>query len=109
MASATDAMSETEVLDLLRSRGFTANFVPEADGLRCQETAELFAPEDCTIVDTVRFEGLTDVSDESIVYAIETRTGCRGVLVDAFGPYASPELASYIDRIPVRRTSTRPG
>jgi hypothetical protein len=36
-----------------------------------------------------RVEGDSDPDDEEIVYAIETVTGLRGTLADAFGVYAA--------------------
>ena len=37
-----------------------------------------------------RFEGNSDPGDEAIVYAIESRNGLKGVLVNAFGVYSEP-------------------
>jgi hypothetical protein len=38
----------------------------------------------------------------SIVYAIESRDGTRGTLVDAFGVYSSPAVTHVLERVPIR-------
>ena len=43
-----------------------------------------------------RFEGDSSPDDNSVLYAIESKGGIKGVLVDAYGTYAeamSPEMA----------------
>jgi hypothetical protein len=48
-----------------------------------------FGSDDLTIVEHYRFEGISDPDDSSVVYALEAPTGLKGVLVDAYGPYAN--------------------
>ena len=36
----------------------------------------------------------------SIVYAIESRDGARGTLIDAFGTYSSPDIGTFVDAVP---------
>ena len=56
---------------------------------------------------THRFEGVSDPDDMSILYAIETRSGVRGTLADAFGAYADPRVGAFLRDVAVRR-SRRP-
>ena len=49
--------------------------------------------------DSGRSSGDSDPDDEGIVYAIETVTGLRGTLADAFGVYASPVIGAFLSRI----------
>jgi hypothetical protein len=37
----------------------------------------------------------------AIVYAIETTSGFRGVLIDAFGVYADPTTAAALRNVPI--------
>ena len=96
-------MSDRDAIAQLREKGVSLNFAPEAGGLRCAETQELFPPERLAIVAVYRFEGISDVSDEAVVYGIETASGERGVISDAFGVYASPKLAVALNRVEIRR------
>ncbi|PHO00465.1 phosphoribosylpyrophosphate synthetase, partial [Rhodobacteraceae bacterium 4F10] len=52
-------------------------------------------PDTFEVVEVYRFEGMSSAGDNSVVYAIQTKTGVKGVLVDAYGVYAnslSPEM-----------------
>ena len=102
-------MSEKDAIERLRDMGFTSDFTPVEGGLKVVQTGEIVAPEDAHIVHIHRFEGATDVSDEAIVYGIETSNGTCGVLIDAYGPYASPELAAIVDRMPNERAIPKAG
>lgn len=55
---------------------------------------KVFRAEEVLIREYHRFEGVSDPDDLSIVYAIESQTGTRGILVDAFGVYSFPSMAS---------------
>ena len=39
----------------------------------------------------------------AIVYAVESTTGIRGTLIDAFGVYADPALAAVLADVPMRQ------
>jgi hypothetical protein len=86
----------------LAARGFTAAFAVAGDGLRAAGTARTFRPEDLTVREFHRFEGISDPDDMSIVYAIESRDGTRGTLVDAFGVYSNPAVSRVMERVPIR-------
>jgi hypothetical protein len=93
----------TGTLDDLARRGFTERFGVAGDGLRSAEGGKTFRAEDLLIREFYRFEGVSDPDDMSIVYAIESRDGTRGTLVDAFGVYASPAVGRVLEHIPIRR------
>ena len=84
----------TEALAGLRQRGFTLDFNLAATCLICQ--GNRFDIQDLEISEWYRFEGDTDPSDEAVVYAVESNTGVKGVLVTGYGISAegmSAELA----------------
>jgi hypothetical protein len=90
-------------LDDLARRGFTERFGVAGDRLRAVEGGKTFRAEDLTIREFHRFEGVSDPDDMSIVYAIESRDGTRGTLVDAFGVYANPAVGAVLANVPIRR------
>jgi hypothetical protein len=92
----------TEAVDGLKSRGFTSNFELIDNKLQAMESARRFAANELTIVEHHRFEGISNPADESIVFAIESRDGTRGVLVDAYGVYANPELTVFLKGVEIR-------
>jgi hypothetical protein len=93
----------TEALDGLRQQGFTLDYNLKSDRLRCQQDDIELHPADFDIVDVYRFEGMTDPDDSSVVYAIESKSGQRGTLIDAYGPYSeaiSPDMAEKLRYTP---------
>jgi hypothetical protein len=83
-------------LNSLLSAGFEAQFKATKQGLKSLTTEKVYAPEDVKISSFYRFEGESDPADNSIVYAIETSTGERGTLTDAYGPYSDVHVEKFI-------------
>lgn len=52
-----------------------------------------------------RFEGISDPDDMSVVYAIESGDGTRGIIGDAFGVYANPELGGFLNNVAIQEGS----
>ena len=93
--------SMTEVMEDLRSRGFTANFEFLNQAFRDLESGKTFTADELTIVEHYRFEGASDPEDMSVVYAIESSDGTRGIIADAFGAYANPDLGAFLSNVGV--------
>ena len=79
-----------EALNDLKKRGFTYDFNLNDDKVICHDLDLALTPDNFDIVETYRFEGETNPSDESVLYAIEATDGTKGVLVNAFGIYSDP-------------------
>jgi hypothetical protein len=88
------------VMKELAGRGFTEQFKPVAEGLLAVRSGQTFTPGEVMIREDCRFEGESDPDDMCIVYAIETRSGVRGTLADAFGVYADPRVGAFIRTVP---------
>ena len=95
-----------DAIDRLRYRGFRSDFIRAGDRLRETESGREFAPEQLSIVDHSRFEGASDPADMAVIYAVESPAGDRGVIIDAFGTYADPELGRLLQRMQTRELST---
>ena len=89
----------TEAMEDLRRRGFTANFEFLKQTFRDLESGKTFTADELTIVEHYRFEGASDPEDMSVVYAIESRDGTRGIIADAFGVYANPDLGAFLNNV----------
>ena len=94
----------SNAIELLVSRGFTANFGVVGHRLLAFDSGKTFGAHELTIREFQRFEGVSDPDDMAIVYAIETTDGTRGSLVDAFGAYANPAVSAFLHDVPIRRT-----
>ncbi len=91
----------THVVEELTRRGYTEHFGVVDGRLHALGTGQRFEPNDVVIRGYYRFEGVSDPDDMAIVYAIETKSGTRGILVDAFGVYADPTIGAALRDVPI--------
>ncbi|MGH7302267.1 MAG: hypothetical protein ACRELZ_03175 [Candidatus Rokuibacteriota bacterium] len=89
------------VVEELNRRGYTEHFWAIDGALQALGTGQRFDPKDLAIRGYYRFEGVSDPDDMAIAYAIETSSGVRGVLVDAFGVYADPTTREVLKNVPI--------
>ncbi len=87
----------SQAISDLRLRGYTRDFNLEENCIVCHD--EKFDPADFEIMEIYRFEGDTDPADEAVVFAIESRTGLKGILVNAFGVYSEPMSDEMIKKL----------
>jgi hypothetical protein len=83
-------------MEMFKQNGFGYNFRIENKKLVASELNKKFDPAQIRIVNTYRFEGDTNPDDMSILYAIEAKSGERGLLVNAYGPAADLELNDFL-------------
>jgi hypothetical protein len=95
-------------MDELARRGFTERFRVVDGGLRATAQGETMAPKDLMIREYYRYEGVSDPDDMAILYAIESTSGVRGTLADAFGVYSDPATSAVMDEIPIRANGHGP-
>lgn len=76
----------SQAINGLKQRGYTLDFNLKKNNIECR--GQTFNQEGFEITEFHRFEGSSDPGDEAIVYAIESRNGVKGVLVNAFGVYS---------------------
>lgn len=93
----------TEALSDLKERGFTADFNIQCDAIECRDLDLQLRPADFEIVEFYRFEGDSNPGDEEVVYAIESKEGLKGVLVDAFGTYSGELSSEILEKLRIER------
>lgn len=94
-----------EALKDLKDRGFTTDFNLAFDAIECKTTGVCLQPEAFEIVEHYRFEGETNPSDASIIYAIEEKNGAmKGVLVSAYGMYSEAASDEMVRKLSVHET-----
>ncbi len=101
-------MTLAGALDELARRGFTARFQVFDGGLRAAGGEETMRPKDLVVREYYRFEGISDPDDMAILYAIESTSGVRGTLADAFGVYSDPVTSAVMQDIPIRANGSGP-
>lgn len=95
----------SEALEDLKKRGYVYDFNMVSNGLQSTVDGEVISlsPDDFTIVEVHRFEGPSSPSDNSILYAIESKNGMKGNLVSAYGVYADTLSADMIKKLDTRQ------
>jgi hypothetical protein len=79
-----------EATNGLMKRGYTANLSLEGDTIDDKENNIHMTADDFVIDEFYRFEGPSNPSDMSIVYAVTSdKFHIKGVLVNAYGTYAN--------------------
>lgn len=75
----------SEAVSGLKARGYSIDFNLDYDYIHCEAMDLALKPNEFEITEVYRFEGNSDPADESVIYAIESKHGQRGVLVNGFG------------------------
>lgn len=87
----------------LKKRGYIHDFNLKGDCVECPGLQLQLSPENFTVDEFHRFEGMSSTDDSSIVFAITSNGGIKGVLVDAYGVYASNLNDAMIKKLSIRR------
>ena len=92
----------SEAINDLTNLGYTFNFNIKRDCIQCIENSISLQPDEFEIDELHRFQEMSDVGDENILYAISSvKYNLKGLLVNAFGIYAdtaSAELIAKLDK-----------
>ena len=88
-------------IERLAGQGYTEHFQVWGNRLRALESGKVFGTNEVVIRGYDRFEGVSDPGDMAIVFAIESVSGIRGTLVDAFGVYSNPAISAFLDNVPI--------
>lgn len=91
-----------EALADLSKRGYSGNLKLHGNALREEEKELMLYPETFKVVESHRFEGMSDPDDNSVVYAIESLDGkFKGVLVNAYGVYSNGISSELIRKLEI--------
>lgn len=91
--------SLSEAIESVKKDGYTINFMANEEGLLNLDTNQIYKPTDVKISNFYRFEGESDPGDNSILYAIETNQGDKGILTDSYGPYSDTNVTAFINEV----------
>jgi hypothetical protein len=90
----------SDAVQRLQLDGYTGNWFATPDHrLACDETGEVVDPADVVIDHILRFEGQSDPGDMTILFALQTASGERGLYSAAFGALTEPDDAAVIARM----------
>jgi len=91
----------SEAINDLKKRGYNNDFNLHPDWIECSALTLKLAPEEFHVDEVHRFEGMTNPDDSSVLYAISSTKGVKGLLVDAYGAYSDSLSPIMIQRLRV--------
>lgn len=97
----------SKAIQSLKNEGYDYDFNLHPDTIECATLKRRFAPHEFHVDAVYRFEGMTSPDDSSVLYAISSTDGLKGLLVDAYGAYAESISQEMIRKLTIDE-STRP-
>lgn len=88
--------SLSSCVNKMKEDGYKEDFQVTKKGLSTYSENKNYKPEQISIINFYRFEGVSDPADNSILYVIETDDGVKGTLVDAYGAYSDSDVSKFI-------------
>jgi len=85
-------------MNSLFESGYKVQFIATPTGLKSLATEKIYQPNEVRIVNFYRFEGESDPSDNSILYAIEAGDE-KGTISDAYGANSDANLEKLLKEI----------
>jgi len=92
----------TEAINVKQAEGYTFDFNLTNSTLGCRTLNKTFESTEFNVDAFYRFEGDSNPDDSSILYAIHTECGIKGLLVDAYGAYSDNLNAAMIQKLKMR-------
>ena len=90
--------SLSNCLNRIKTDGYTANFKAVRSGLRALQTKRVYQPGEIKTVNAFRFEGISNVKENAIMYIIETCDGLKGTLVN-LDVYVDPATEAFMQAV----------
>jgi hypothetical protein len=85
----------------LKRQGYENDFNLHPEWIECPPLNVKLGPEEFHVDEVYRFEGMNDPDDSAVLYAVSSRRGIKGLLVDAYGAYASSMSTEMIRRLTI--------
>lgn len=90
----------SEAVNALQARGYESDGYIEKNNLHVGD--KTFKSTEVRISEFHRFEGMTNPSDTSIIYALEAKhETMRCVLINSYGAKASEEISNFIKEVEI--------
>lgn len=101
------AKHEKDLIRRYEEKGYSHSYRYENDKLVDSNTDKVYTPDAIFIVAEHRYEGMSNPSDLSILYVIETKDGGKGTLLMGYGPSANLELSEFFKNVPESNVSNK--
>jgi len=89
----------SEASESLRKQGYTVNFRVNENEKLVDDKGHEFEASQVKLEAFHRFEGMTNPADSSILYAVKTKTGLKGTVVDSYGADGSEVTSNFMNKV----------
>jgi hypothetical protein len=86
-------------LNKMIADGYEDDYKVTDRGMESLKKGKVYKPEQVQVINFFRFEGMSDPDDNAILYVIETDDGGKGTLIDGYGIYTEPKIASFMQEV----------
>ena len=91
----------TEAIKALKIQGYNQDFNLHHEWIECPSMDLRLKPEEFHVDEVHRFEGMTSPDDSEVLFAISSTRGVKGLLLDAYGVYASSMSPGMISKLKI--------
>ena len=88
-------------INALKKEGYINDFNLHPEWIECPPLNVRLSPPDFHVDQVHRFEGMNNPDDSSVLYAISSSAGIKGILLDAYGAYADSVSESMIAKLTI--------
>jgi hypothetical protein len=88
-----------ECINVLRKRAYKHNFTATKEDTILDDEKKEYKPDQVKISSFYRFEGESDPGDSAILYAIETSSGEKGIIINSYGPTSDTKVTKFIEKV----------
>jgi len=99
MLDKTEMKTLSALSKMLEQTGFNTQFLVLKEGIKSLASDRLYKPNQVEIVNFYRFEGDSNPEDNAILYAIDTVSGEKGQLIDAYGSEGDINTTNFIVQV----------
>jgi len=94
----------SETMNELRKEGYTEDFNLQQNCLECRNGQFKVFANEFKVDKYFRFEGASNPSDSSILYAISSESkNLKGLLVNGYGIYSEPATDEMLEKLEIRK------
>ena len=90
----------------LKKRGFDHELLLKEEKIHCPDNDKYYSADEMSIVEYHRFEGQTNPSDMSIVFAVECNDGTKGMIISSYGVYGDIKIMEFMDKVKILSPET---
>ena len=90
----------------LQKRGYTHNFHVNENCQLEEQKGRYYPPTQVELVEFHRFDGMTNPSDDSILYVVKTSSGLKGIVVDSYGYNGSDITSKFMNEVAQKQFDT---